>query len=164
MALRLSKHCLYVNSQNRESFKEALWNASDSHGESLLQLKCFSRSPRYSLWMLEKYGVYLFFFFSFFVCYNKRHVNKEAVSICCLLGESVAVHKREVVCAKKRRKIVLPKKTAKICQVEDAASYLLVQECIFLISHRTHTQREANQFLRLISEIMCPNRRRLWGF
>lgn len=79
MARRLSKHCLYVNSQHSESFKEALWNVSDSHGESLLQLKCFSKEPQIFFVNAGKYGVFLF-------VYIKRHVNKEAVSICSLLG------------------------------------------------------------------------------
>lgn len=40
-----------------------------------------------------KYGVFLF-------VYIKRRVNKETVSICSLLG--IAVHKQELVCAKKK--------------------------------------------------------------
>lgn len=40
----------------------------------------------------------------FVFVYIKRRVNKETVSICSLLGVSVAVHKRELVCAKKKKK------------------------------------------------------------
>lgn len=40
-------------------------------------------------------------YFFFLFVYIKRRVNKETVSICSLLGVSVAVHKRELVCAKK---------------------------------------------------------------
>lgn len=104
-----------MNSQHSECFKEALWNVSDSHGESLLQLKCFSRSPRYSLWTLlpGKYGgIFLFI-------YIKWHVNKETVSTCGSLGVSISVHKWELVCAKKRKKLFCEEikiKTVKIRQ------------------------------------------------
>lgn len=52
-----------------------------------------------------KYGVFLF-------VYIKRHANKETVSICSLLGVSIAVHKRELVCAKKKKNVL--RKTVKI--------------------------------------------------
>ena len=106
MALRLSKHCLYMNSQHSESFKAALWNVSDSPGEKLITVEMFfSRSPRYSLWMPlpGKYGVFLF-------VYIKKHVNKETVSTCSSLGVSTAVHKRELVCAEREKKKTSSKK------------------------------------------------------
>lgn len=100
-----------MNSQHSECFKEALWNVSDSHGESLLQLKCFSRSPRYSLWTLlpGKYGgIFLFI-------YIKWHVNKETVSTWC---EYFSAQVRTCLC-KKRKKLFCEEikiKTVKIRQ------------------------------------------------
>lgn len=64
-----------------------------------------------------KYGVFLF-------VYIKRRVNKETVSICSLLG--IAVHKQELVCAKKKNLAKKRKKLEIFTQRKDAGSYLLV--------------------------------------
>lgn len=99
-----------------------------------------------------KYGVFLF-------VYIKRHVNKETVSICGLLGASIAVHKQELVCAKKN---CFAKNCEDLTPSKDVGLHLPVQEYFFSqhnSSHMTCAQRKANQFFPLISEIICPSRR-----
>lgn len=152
-----------MNSQHSECFKEALWNVSDSHGESLLQLKCFSKSPRYSLWtlLLGKYGgIFLFI-------YIKWHVNKETVSTCGSLGVSISVHKWELVCAKKE-KIVLWRNKNKNCKdTTKSKDSIYKSENIFFSDaahHTTSAQSEANRFIPLISDGMRPSKRGLWKF
>lgn len=137
MALRLSKHCLYMNSQHSESFKGAPLNASDSHGESLLQLKCFSRSPRYSLWMLEN----MEYFFIFCLSISRDMWTKRQSAFAALLGVRIAVHKRELVCAKKN--CFAKKKPVKIRRRAKTRDPIYrVQESIFFL-------------IKLITNDMC---------
>lgn len=88
--------CLYMNSQHSESFKGALWNVSDSHGESLLQLKCFSRRPRYSLGMLENMEC---FFFPI-----SRDMWTKTVSICSFTWREYSSSQAGTCCCEKNLK------------------------------------------------------------
>lgn len=112
--------------------KEPSENASDSCGESLLQLKCFSRSPRYSLWMLlpGKYGVFLF------VCI-KKHVNKET-ALAAYLAQALQFtsvnlfgQRDEKIKVQKKEK----KKTVKFWKREKARIWFLNLEIYCNLSH-----------------------------
>lgn len=66
-----------------------------------------------------KYGVFLF-------VYIKRHVNKEAVSTCSLLGMNIAVHKQENLFVQK--KVVLQKKCEDSTKSKNVGSHLSPQK------------------------------------
>lgn len=141
--------CLYMNSQHSESFKGALWNVSDSHGESLLQLKCFSRRPRYSLGMLENMEC---FFFS----YIKRHVNKDSQHLQLHLAWVFQFTSGNLLLWKKSQRFDLEKK----CRIAFISSTIYITFVFQRNSPRVSCARRIGQSMFSLSEMWCPSRRR----
>lgn len=99
----------------------------------------------------------------FVFVYIKRRVNKETVSICSLLGLSIAVHKRKNLFVQKKKK----KSEDLTIRRKDIYQSKNIAYIFFLIkgiTHMTCAQCNANQFLPLISESICPCRHRLHRF
>lgn len=167
MVLRLSKLYLYVNSRQCELQRASLKCFRLSWRKLItVEMFFFSRNPRYSLRMLENKGYFL-------VCFSiSREVRTKrqsafAVYLAWVLqftSEKLFVQINKI---KKKNCLWEKKKLQRLdkdrrCSIPFASPRIY---CVFLISKlissMTHLQCESNQFFPLISEIICPSRRRL---
>lgn len=137
---------IYMWTVDSESFKEPLWNVSDSHGESLLLLKCFF--PGAPDILCECWKIRRFFFF-FLVCFSiSREVRTKRQSAFAVYLASVLQFTSEklfVQINKIKKKNCLWKKNKKLqtWQGEKMQHPIYQSKNILCISHfQTHLKHD----------------------
>lgn len=154
---------IYMWTVDSESFKEPLWNVPDSHGESLLLLKCFvfSSFPGAPDILCECWKIRGIFSVCFSISREVRTKRQSAFAVYSARVLQFASQKLFVQINKiKKEKKRLDKERR--CSIPFTSPRIY---CVFLISQlissMTRLQPESNQFFPLISEIICPSRRGL---